>query len=313
MSSMFHKVLVVLVLASLLLAVVFSFIPQSRAADGISVAPFMTEVQLEPGVVQTKIITVTNNTAEPVTLSVTASDFAPSENGQPQFPNAAIVTPNTYSLMSWVTVRGSSTFTLSPGSQRDVVVELAPPVLVEPGTRYGALLFTSTTPPVAGQSRVVQSIASLLVARYGQGLSQGYIADLSTTSFFTEVAPVTFRTRFTNSGTVHVRPKGELRITNMFGREVAREMVNRDAAIVLPSSDRVFTTTWIPNRAFGHYTAELRLYYGDNRLEATRTVSFWILPLGWVIVSVVMVIALVVGLLLALRYYKRWLLARHQK
>jgi hypothetical protein len=314
MRTSFQKALALVVIVTLLLAMVLSFVPQSRAAaePGISVTPFMTELQLEPGVAQQKTITVTNATDTTVSLAVTTTDFAPSDNGQPRFPSGSVTVPDTYSLTSWVNIISDISFTLAPGATRDVVFTVTPPVLVEPGTRYGAILFTTAPQQVTAGSRVVQTLASLLVARYGQGFTHGYVSEFDTKYLYTDVAPITYTARFVNDGNVHLRPKGEVVVTNMFGREVAREFVNRDAGIVLPNSDRVFSATWVPHRAFGWYTAELRLLYGDERLETVRSVSFWVLPVGWVVVSLVGLIILGFGLVMLLRRYSRWIISRHR-
>ena len=87
-----------------------------------------------------------------------------------------------------------------------------------------------------------------------------------------------FFTTFYNQGNVHLKPKGEIYITNLFGRQVASVPANRDAQIVMPDSQRIFESVWQQGWRLGRYRATAVLYYGDPKLETRTSVIVWIVP-----------------------------------
>ena len=107
---------------------------------------------------------------------------------------------------------------------------------------------------------------------------------------FVEDGPIVFLLRFENLGTVHVRPKGFISITNMLGKKEA------DIAFpqknVLPNSIRKLEVSWDPGFAIGKYTATLVANYGTNNLPLTAVVTFWVIP--WKKILVVFIVNFII-------------------
>jgi hypothetical protein len=97
---------------------------------------------------------------------------------------------------------------------------------------------------------------------------------------------VNFLVRIENLGNVHVKPRGAIKINNMFGKEVAVIRVNERGGNILPDSVRHFSDiNWSGKNAIGKYTATLGLSYGTDvnsggqgKSSLVGTKTFWIFP-----------------------------------
>jgi hypothetical protein len=164
----------------------------------------------------------------------------------------------------------------------------------------------------------------LLVRIAGEVVERGAITEFSVNPDSATSLPVDFALRFQNTGTVHVKPVGVVKITNMFGGTSAVIPINEMGGNVLPDSARVFSSTWqreeLPENAsefvkewknfgFGQYTATVILNYGASDQVASATTSFWVMP--WMLI--VLAIVLIVIVVLLVQQYNRWLINKHMK
>jgi hypothetical protein len=95
---------------------------------------------------------------------------------------------------------------------------------------------------------------------------------------------------------------GEISITNMLGREVARLPI--DAFFSLPDALRYREVLWPDSFAIGRYKAKIDLYQGFGDVEQSlhaKEIVLWIFP--WQIV--LPAVFLVVFLVWAVRYLKK--------
>lgn len=148
---------------------------------------------------------------------------------------------------------------------------------------------------------------------------------------FFEFLPVTFEMRFQNLGNVHLKPQGEIVITDMAGRVAARVPVNkvRSGGNVLPNSIRRYEATWVKkeykeppstfwgkvlaeknNFALGKYRANLTLEYGLNPKKAYAVLYFWVFPWHLILVSIIGFIILILLLYFGIKRYNRWIIER---
>lgn len=86
--------------------------------------------------------------------------------------------------------------------------------------------------------------------------TEGKITGFSTDTFTYEYPPVIFKTIFSNSGNVHVRPKGNIFIKDWLGRPVATLDINQSQGAILPNMKRTFETQW--NDGFVTYENKLQ-------------------------------------------------------
>ena len=302
----------------LLIGLLFFSLPLSVIAQqpvlGLEVTPFLLDLEVDKGAEFTSQIDVANRSNGPLAITVEPRDFLPGEEGQPQFvPDSSINDP-TFSLASWVNVKTETEFVIDPGEVVTVPFTLTPPTNTEQGTHYGAILFSYSGAGSEAGSEIRQSIGTFILVRYGQAREMGETKLVPSHRVLWNADKVTFENQFANTGNVHVQPKGEIYIKNMWGSIVATPFVNKDAANVLPKTDRTFLNTWYPSSfAFGRYTAESVITYGRGRLEARDKKVIWVLPL-YLLVVLGVVLAIILWIILHGRHwYKRRVIHKHYK
>jgi len=251
---------------------------------GISISPLNFELTANPGDSVANKIKVTNPSNVTLRVQMTVEDFAVAgETGQ------VIVEPaetETYSLAKWVTVVPES-FTLAPGERRVVDFIIKVPQNAEPGGHYGSIL--ATLSGSAGDSGfagvgVSQKVGSLVLLSVSGDATESLAIVEFIVPDFLEFGPVPFVLRFENTGSVHVRPRGLIAITNWRDKKVAD--VEFPQKNVLPGSKRKVETSWDVKWLFGKYTATVVGSYGTSNTPLSPwVVSFWVFP--WKIGSVV--------------------------
>jgi hypothetical protein len=280
---------------------------------GLEVSPFLLELDVAKGGTIQSEVNLTNRSTEPLYINTTPRDFLPGEEGQPQFIPDPGQNDITFSLSSWVELNNFSRFIIQPGETIKVPFTVNPPKDAEQGTHYGALLFSYAGKSSEGSSsEVQQSIGTILLVYYGQARENGTVELSTNKKIFWNSDKVDFQNKFINSGNVHVKPKGEIHIKNIFGRESSNVFINRDAANVLPKSDRTFVSTWYPtNFAFGRYTAESIVSYGRGKLEARSEIVIWVLPIYYVIALGALIVFLLWVIFHGRHIHKRRVIRKH--
>ncbi|TAK04259.1 hypothetical protein EPO34_03905 [Patescibacteria group bacterium] len=297
-----------------LLAPIMNVLP----AAALTVSPVVIEHEADPGDEIVGTIKLHNEGAQTETYYPTVQDFVGSdESGTPQF----IGTSPDRSLVEWVSF-GRSSITIDPGDGELVVYTLKVPKDAAPGGYFGGLLF-STSPANAafGVGTVGVTGPLLLVRVSGNVVERASVASFASSQDSGTSLPVDFKLRVQNEGTVHVKPTGVIRITNLFGGVSAVIPVNAGGGNVLPGGARVYSESWVKselpdnaselmkewkNFGFGPYTATLILNYGEGKQVMSASDSFWVMP--WMLM-VLFVILIAVALLL-LAQYNKWVIAR---
>jgi len=276
----------------------------AQTRRGISISPLTFELTANPGDTISNTLKVYNPTDSIIGIKMEVEDFKPvGEAGQ------VMVTPEeeiTYSLKRWVKTEPTE-FTLKPREQKFVDFVINIPENAEPGGKYGSVLASTTG--VVGEEitgvAVGQKIGGLLLLT----ISGEVIEDLVVKEFiapsFLEYGPVPFTIRFENKGSVHVRPRGFVTITNWWGKKAAD--VEFPQLNVIPGAVRKVETSWQNKWLFGKYTATLVGSYGTTNLPFNPPVlTFWAFP--WKI-TLGIILVLVLILVFFYKTRKRWQLA----
>jgi hypothetical protein len=143
-----------------------------------------------------------------------------------------------------------------------------------------------------------------------------------------EFLPASFTVKISNTGNVHVAPKGNIFITKG-GKQVSSIDINSIGGNILPNGSRFFSSSWndgfpayqfkngpdgqpllnkegVPEKSlkwdfahanrlrFGHYKAHLVMVYdnGQRDVPMEATLSFWVIP--WRILGIMLLIGLLV-------------------
>lgn len=270
-----------------ILLFLFAILPQAAAAQltnnaahGLGISPFLFDLEIPKGGTDSQEVELTNTGNDPITVIAEPRDFLPGKDGQPEFVPDPEINDKTFSLASWIHFEADNRIVIAPNETVKVTFTIAPPASAEEGTHYGAVLFNFFPSGGSGNgTEVTQAVGTIILVRYGQARETGATELHASKNLFFTSDRVVLTNIFSNSGNVHVKPKGEIYIKDWFGRTVATPFVNRDAANVLPKTQRGFVNSWTPsNFAFGKYTLESVLAYGNASLEARDKLIIWILP-----------------------------------
>jgi hypothetical protein len=300
----------------------------------LTVSPPVYDYTLNPGDIISDTIKVYNESSDPLTVYPETFNFTYTEgdevNGTPSF-YPANVEKNGHELAPWIQSTGG-TITLQPTQHSSINFTITVPQDAQPGSHFGSIQLRSA-PSGSEQPTAVGVVGGLgvliLVRISGKADDNVRVARFSGDKVSYAHLPVDLAIRLDNQGNTHVRPTGNVFITDMFGRQTASIPVNSDFHSILPGSARRFDVRWQKKRlsdnaselqkewsnfAFGRYTAALDLNYGPPSAmkHLTGEYSFWVVP--WMFLSLFGVgIALIVFLLMyGLKRYNRMIIKRYE-
>lgn len=316
----------------------FTAVFPAPIAKAIIISPPRLELSADPGGRIASEFKVTNDSANPAVYYTQVENFeAGDESGNPVF------VPAREGLATWVDVAPS--VNVGVGEQVSIPFTIQIPRNAEPGG-YFASIFIRTTPPPTSESEVSigARLGTLLFVRVNGEMQEGVsileFASKDGQRWFTSL-PVHLYYRFQNTGADRAKPEGNIIIKNVIGITAKNLSANRTDGSVLPRSIRRFESTWItsgggsedPNQeapaatvdnffdkaksqfqnfAFGYYTANLDIRYGEDNHTATGKFRFFVLP--WQLLTIVIVGLLIIWLVLRiiLRAYTRRIIKQHQ-
>lgn len=302
----------------------------AEAGQAFSISPPLIELNADPGDNTKATIKFTNISGEELLVKTQFNDFgAKNETGEPNIIFEDNADTGRFSLRQWIT--SPEPFRIASQETKTVEFPINVPEDAEPGGHYAVIRFTGTSPELEESGvALTASIGSLVLMRVsGDIKEQASVADFFTAtpqyenSSFFEYAPVTFVERIRNLGNIHVKPTGTVKISNMFGNEVATLKVNGspdDAndspRSVLPNSIRRFDQKLDNGWMFGRYQAELNLSYGQEPgKQLVSTTNFWVIPYKLLLLAVAILVGLFFLLRFAVKKYNTHIIkkAQHRK
>ena len=283
------KYFALILIASLILSV---FGANAQAQDSLSLAitPPLIKNNVNPGQVWKSTVKLVNNNPEEMEAHVEIRDFKGGpETGTVVFLNAEEVAAeegNDFLLSRWISFDQESINVPAFGSV-EIPYSILVPETAEPGGHYAAILAGSRPPEISGGGSAIKIsslLASLILLNVGGDTEErGQIREFSTDHKFYARPEVNFKVRFENTGNIHIQPQGEIRVTNMFKKDVGVITINHhtDFGNVLPQSIRQWQFNWQQDDNFlkmGRYKAVVILSYGERARETTdRTLYFWVI------------------------------------
>ena len=271
------KAILGLFILSWILCVNISF-AQENTKSGITISPITFELTANPGDTISNKVKIYNPTNRIISIKVEAEDFrAVGEEGK------VVTTSETdedtsYSLRKWIKLIPNE-FTLEPGSEKIVDFIIKVPENAEPGGKYGSILAGITGSVLekgSGTSVVTKTGALVLLMVSGDLNEELIVSDFSAPSF-SEYGPVPFEIKFKNTGTVHVKPRGFVVITDLFGKKVTE--IEFSQKNVIPGAIRKNDANWDTKWLFGKYTATVVGNYGTGNIPfEPRVITFSVFP-----------------------------------
>jgi hypothetical protein len=262
-----------------------------------TVSPTAVERSFDPGGYAEGAMSIINDSPDPLTFTASVRDYIVEDtNGVPNIlpPNEL---SNKYSAASWIGV-APATFTVPSKTRQTINFYIQVPKDARPGGHYAAIILTpsnGTETPQTGA--VVQTqIATLFYIAVNGDIKESATVSSFLTENLQESGPVKIFTRITNLGDLHIKPKGYITVSNMFGRPVYTLPV--EGKNIFPGKARDFETSFGGKNMFGRYKADLAVKYGKNgSLPLEATIYFWIIPWRLLLVIALVIVALVLGFL----------------
>ncbi len=306
----------------LLLALFFGFYNASIVSAqsiGIKISPIILEELVDPGEVISRQLKITNESVTARMFYVYLRDFgAEGEGGQ-----ARLLPPGTdygYTIASWVDIT-SEGIDFGPYEEKIISYQIRIPEDIGPGGYRGAILMGTEPPRLqidsedkgAGMSIAQQAATLILLRVKGDIEESASIREFnSDKDYYSTPFNVDFLIRIENTGNVHVKPHGAIKIKNMFGKEIVVIRVNERGGNILPDSIRHFSDIhWEDKNAFGKYTATLGLTYGadtsaggQGKHSLVGTKTFWIIPWRIIIPTILVILLVSVFSFFLLRLYR---------
>ncbi len=293
-----------------------SRINAQNGAD-ISYSPVSEYLTMEPGDKQNGEITVGNPGNTYMEYKVLVRPFE-SRDGSPGVPfpvseeKAASIRNN---ASSWFEIK-DPTLSIQPQGTADFSYTINVPQTTPSGGYYAGVFFQDTStetdeqePGKVGATLVGGPVFLLRIEGEEEIKESVNILDFKTKRKLYELPPVDFMTYVKNDGDVHVVPRGEIEITNMFGQKVETIKFNEGKYNVLPGYENIFENTWATGSnilekviskdkkvLIGKMKAKLVLLYRSENPGydyKTVEVSFWVLPWKFLLVVILVVLGLV--------------------
>lgn len=300
----------------------------AASSSSLSIVPKKNYV-IEPGKSVNDRLTIRNlDSATPLELTLRVIDFTfTDDGGTPKLfldPNAP---QTTWSLKPYLTV--PTHVTVAPNSSKTLDMSVAIPAGHGAGSLYSAILYAtgSGTPGDGGNVGLSASGVTLVFTSIPGQVKEdlklqqfGAYRPASSTDqagymFMTTNEPQNIAYTLKNNGNVTEAPVGSVTLKNMFfGREQTINNINPAGSLALIGQTRTFTAciklqtqdvslsgTTVPANTCtspglwpGWYRATLDAFYGQNgnqTQEIVKTVSFWYLPI-WFIMIIIVIVAI---------------------
>jgi len=290
----------------------------------LTVSPAKFEFLADPGdTIQSQIILI-NEQKTPLVFQASFEKMTVrGDYGEPVFTGEKI------DLATWIKVTPSKV-KLEPREEKKIPLIIEVPKNADPGGHYAAIFWRTVSPEGGGSGMgITMRVAALvLLSVSGEVIELGEILNFKADKKLANSLPINFDFGLKNTGTVHLKPEGEIVIKNIFGKMVEILTVNSEGYNVLPQSERIFSTSWgskseIKGEGFfaelkrektdfalGYYRAVLNLEFGEKKETAQASFGFWVIPWRILLLSSLILGGIFLGITLGIKQYNSWIITK---
>jgi len=292
-----------------------------NSTNTLKVSPVRSDIKINPGQKKTVETIVTNLTDSEILIKAVTNDFiAGDERGTPALILDEDEFAPTHSLKRFL--GPVENVKIAPGEAKSINVDITVPKDAQAGGYFGAVRFAPGSTDDGGQVNLSASVASLILLR----VPGDVVEDLDLTdfevqqggaakAFFSSSNDLQAAFRFKNNGNVQLGPFGKISVTNdLKDDELVYDTdfnIQDQRDVVLPDSARRWDVPLKEIGSFGKYTVSATFTYGEKNQTVEATKSFWVIPWAVIIgaiVAALVLIAIIVGVVLFLRGYKKRIL-----
>jgi Na+-transporting methylmalonyl-CoA/oxaloacetate decarboxylase gamma subunit len=305
----------VLMLCAFFTAHVDSVLADSQS---LSVTPPLFQISVEPGNLWQSSIRVVNTNPYPLTVYAKVANFAAEgEGGRGRFLPILDSGEDKATLAEWIVIN-KGPYVVPPEQTAEISFFIEVPKDASPGGHFAAILIGTEPPQETDEPLALltaQSVASLFFVRIeGDIIENATIREFSILDRSIEDSSAEFSLRFENKGNVHLQPRGNIVITNMWGKTRGIIPINEKTHFgnVLPNSIRDFKFTWKGERSLadiGLYKAIVTLGYGEDEVKsADATAHFWVIPIKGLLLTLLIIALFIYAISWMIKRYVRHML-----
>jgi hypothetical protein len=266
----------------------------AQSALGLSAIPPRLEITIEPGKTITKEIKIRNESNITRFITTDSRDFiVTDDSGTPVQLENLDATTNRWAAAGWIHI-SPSTFKLTPGETKSLMVTVIAPEDALPGGHYAMVLHSPKNESVLSEtgSFIETNVGTLVyITVPGNITENAQVRDFSAPNF-SEYGPIPFKTIIANLSDIHITPAGSIAIKNWFGgktADLALETVN-----IFPNTSREYQNILSKKWLFGRYSATLNAGYGTTGQALAATVFFWVIPWKLILLLTVALILVII-------------------
>ncbi len=235
---------------------------------GFSISPPSFEINANPGDKITNSIKIENISERALEINIKPQNFvAYGESGQVSITDTEVPA----SIKDWISTKITSLI-VNPHTIALINFEVNVPNVVEPGTHYGALVFSTQLGqnPING-ANILQEIGAIILIRIpGDVIENAELIHFSPDQQYFVDPKIKLNTLIKNTGSVHIKPTGLITITDILGNKIQTiEVTPRN---ILPGNNRQFDEEF-DFQNVGYYKASLQLFYKSG--EKTIASEVW--------------------------------------
>ena len=291
------KAIIPLILALLILLIFVAVKVNAQEKRTMTIVPPTVSVTIDPGGKSEGVLKVINDSEETLIFTAIMRDFIVEDSiGTPKILPPDMLSDKRFSASNWIAVYPSN-FTIEPHQKQELNYYLQTPPDARPGGHYAAIIYTPDT--TGGTQGSGASVNAQIGTLFYVGINGPITEKAEVSKFFAnpfqEYGPVNIQAQIKNLGDLHIKPKGNITVTNLFGGKVA-ELALDEQNIFPGGIARDYENSFGKGFLIGPYTAKLVASYGkDNNLPLMATVTFWIFPWKITLVVILLVIAIILG------------------
>jgi hypothetical protein len=207
----------------------------------ITISPIYLEYNAKPGEVIKDKIRVKNNSQNKINLAVDINKLAPSDTGEIVLEDKK---PEDL-FLNWVKF-DANTVSVNPKEWAEVGFTLTIPDDAAFGY-YMAISVSDSSKPGGNNTAVVSGAAAvplLLNVKKEGAKSEAKLLNFESSYFINEELPVEFKAKISNTGNVHIRPRGNIFISGWGIKDRAVLDINSKQGSILPQATRSFDSLW---------------------------------------------------------------------
>lgn len=285
-----------------LISLAFPTMSVFAQSPDFTVTPVMIDEKAKARDILKKSLTIINTGDKKISLYPFVNNID-ANDGEKEFKTVSGSQDLADSLANWIEL-SRGVIELSPGEEKTVPFIIRVNFNAKVGSYHAQLSFNkgSTRSQAEKNKNSVSVLINLEVLSDIKEKMQ--LGKFTTDRIFFSGDDVLFNYQLENIGNKTVTPRGEIRIYNRRGEEIAAIDANSKNTPFEPDKTALLASAWSSAKGFGKYKAFLNLDYGENQTASIQdTIFFWVIP--WkMLVGVFM--ASLFGVIMFAFVFHRW-------